>query len=327
MTAGPRLVTPPVEAPAGETVRDATADARPLLVILVPAYNEEHTIARTVEGLKELAASLPNLRVRTFVVNDGSRDLTAARAKEAGVDRVVNHNRNRGLGAAVRTGLNAARAAGADLAVKIDADGQHDPQDVVRLIEPVLSDEADVVYGDRFTRIEYRMPFVRRIGNLVFSRMMAWLTGWPIRDSQPGIFAVHRTYLERFYLPGDYNYTQQILLDAYHMGLRFQHVPVTFRKRTAGASFVSLKYPFKALPQLVLVLVGIRPMKVFGPIGMFFMAIAATIFVVEFSEWLHGGAIKPVVHVNALLGCLTLGLDTLFFGLIADLIVRLNRRG
>jgi glycosyltransferase involved in cell wall biosynthesis len=305
----------------------ATASAElPLVAIVVPAYNEQETIAHTVETLRAFAERTSNVRVRIFVVNDGSTDETARRAIAAGVDRLVTHKVNRGLGAAVRSGLHAARVAGADVAVKFDADGQHEPDDIASLIEPVLRDEADIVYGDRFGRIEYRMPFVRRVGNAVFTRLMAWLTHWPLRDSQPGIFAVQRTYLERFYIPGDYNYTQQILLDAYHLGLRFQHVPVTFRQRTTGASFVSLKYPFKVLPQLVMVLVGIRPMRIFGPIGLAFLAIAVALFGVEFTEWLRGEALKPVVHVNALLGCLTLGLHTVFFGLIADLIVRFNRK-
>jgi glycosyltransferase involved in cell wall biosynthesis len=309
-----------------EAVAASPADP-PLLVIIVPAYNEAETIAQTIESLRAFASRVSNVRIRIFVVNDGSIDETAKRATAAGVDRLVTHKVNRGLGAAVRSGLHAARVAGADIAVKFDADGQHEATDIAALIEPVLRDEADIVYGDRFGRIEYKMPFVRRLGNTVFTGLMAWLTKWPLRDSQPGIFAVQRTYLERFYIPGDYNYTQQILLDAYHLGLRFDHVPVAFRPRTKGTSFVSLKYPFKVIPQLVMVLVGIRPMRIFGPIGALFLIIAVALFGVEFVEWLQGHAPKPVVHVNALLGCLTLGLHTLFFGLIADLIVRFHRRG
>ncbi len=323
MSEAPRL---PESGPLPVALEGARPAELPLVVIIVPAYNEEATIARTVETLRELGTRLPQVRLRTFVVNDGSKDRTAKNAEAAGVDRLVTHKVNRGLGAAVRSGLHAARVAGADIAVKFDADCQHDPDDIARLIEPVLADEADVVYGNRFGRIEYRMPFVRRMGNLVFTRLMAWLTRWPLQDSQPGIFAVHRTYLERFYIPGDYNYTQQILLDAYHLGLRFQHVPVTFKQRTSGASFVSFKYPFKVLPQLVMVLVGVRPMRVFGPIGLLFLLIASVLFGSELLEWIRGTAPKPVVHVNALLGCLTLGLHTLFFGLIADLIVRFNRK-
>ena len=64
---------------------------------------------------------------------------------------------------------------------------------------------------------------------------MRWLTDWPLKDSQPGIFAVNKTFLKNFYLPGDYNYTQQILLDAYHRNLRFSHVFVSFNKRKEGS--------------------------------------------------------------------------------------------
>lgn len=261
-----------------------------------------------------------------YVINDGSRDDTGRIALEAGADRVLHHKLNRGLGAAVRSGLVAARVDGADIAVKFDADLQHDPNDIFALIAPVVGDEADIVYGNRLPGMEYKMPIVRRVGNKVFTGLMAWLTGWPLLDSQPGIFAVNQAFLTNFYLPGDYNYTQQLLLDGYHRGMRFAHVPVTFRARTSGKSFVSLKYPLKVLPQILMVLIGVKPMRVFGPIGLVFLLTAVGIFTVEFGMWLRGDATKPVVHVNALLGCLTFGLHALFFGALADLIVRLNRK-
>ncbi len=194
------------------------------------------------------------------------------------------------------------------------------------MVAPILEDQAEIVYGNRFKGMQYRMPFVRRAGNFVFTRLMAWMTGWPLRDSQPGIFAVSRAYLERFYLPGDYNYTQQILLDAYHKGLRFAHVPVRFNKRTTGKSFISFRYPFKVLPQLLMVLVGVRPLKVFGPIGLLFFLLGTGIAGVEITRWLLGYTTKPVEHVNIAMGATLFGMQTLFSGLIADLIVKQNRR-
>lgn len=296
------------------------------LVVVVPAFNEAERIADTVSALRSVGPQLEalGLRTRVYVVNDGSHDATARLAQEAGADRVIHHKTNQGLGAAVRTGLLAARGDGADYVVKFDADLQHDPADLPDLVRPLLDDEADVVYGDRFRRIEYRMPPLRRLGNIVFSRLMAWLTGWPIRDSQPGIFAVNRAYLDGFYLPGDYNYTQQILLDAYHRGLRFAHVPVRFRPRTSGRSFVSLKYPFKVLPQIVMVLVGVKPLKVFGPLGLAFLLAGTAVFATDLVQWLRGINPKPALHVNAILGLSLFGIQTLFFGLLADLIVKRN---
>ena len=261
-----------------------------------------------------------------YVVDDGSVDNTGSLAQEAGADRIIKHKVNLGLGAAVRSGLFAARRDGADIVVKFDADMQHDPNDIIALISPILNDEADVVYGNRLEQISYRMPFVRRAGNLVFTKLMGILTGWSLKDSQPGIFAVNKDYLDAFNLPGDYNYTQQILLDAYHQGMRFAHVPVAFRKRTTGESFVSMRYPFKVLPQLLLVVIGIKPMKIFLPIGFLFLLIASIVFSVELVLWIVGKSIKPVVHVYAVLGFMFFGLQTLFFGLLAELIIRTNKK-
>jgi glycosyltransferase involved in cell wall biosynthesis len=297
-------------------------------VVLVPAFNEAETIEETVRNLKGAAPGVleKGLKLRVFVVDDGSKDGTGGLAEKAGADRVLRHRVNRGLGAAVRTGLMAARSAGARIAVKFDADLQHDPADIAELVEPILLDEAEVVYGNRFGQIEYRMPFVRRCGNLAFTKLMRWLTRWPLKDSQPGIFAVSRAYLEVFHLPGDYNYTQQVLLDAYHKGMRFAHVPVRFRKRGGGRSFVSLRYPLKVLPQLFMVIVSVRPLRVFGPLGLVSLLIGASVFGYEIVDWMRGNAPKPVVHVNAVLGFTLFGLQTLFFGVLAELVVGTRRR-
>jgi len=297
------------------------------LVVVVPAFNEEE---RIVETLAALSAVRPRMEkagyeFEIYVVDDGSTDRTRELANGGGATRVLRHKVNQGLGAAIRTGLKAARDDDADIAVKFDADLQHDPDDILDLIRPVEEDEADVVYGNRFDRIEYKMPLVRRWGNAVFTRFMRMLTGWPLRDSQPGIFAVNKDYLSVFFIPGDYNYTQQILLDAYHKGMRFGHVPVRFRKRTTGRSFVSLKYPFKVGYQILLVLVGLHPMRVFAPFGLAFLLLGFGVTLVEIVLFFMGMLEKPVLHVNLVLGTLILGLQTFFFGLLAELIVG-NRR-
>lgn len=298
------------------------------LVVVVPAFNEAERIAQTVAALKESLKKIENASCSIFVVDDGCIDETRSIAQAAGADRVLSHKANRGLGAAVRTGLTAARNAGADVCVKFDADLQHDPDDIVALIQPIAEDSADIVYGNRFARIEYKMPLVRSIGNRVFRQLMRWLTGWPLKDSQPGIFAVARSYLEIFSLPGDYNYTQQILLDAYLKGLRFEHVDVAFRPRTTGKSFISLKYPFKVLPQILMVLVAVRPLRVFVPLGLFFLLVGAAVFGVELLQWVfapEGTYDKPVRSVNLVLGTGLFGLQTLFFGCLAELIVFTRR--
>jgi len=261
-----------------------------------------------------------------YVVDDGSEDETRRLASEAGADRVLRHKVNQGLGAAVRSGLSAARADAADIVVKFDADLQHKPEDIFAVVQPILNDYADVVYGNRLEGIEYKMPLVRRCGNIVFTALMRWLTGWPLKDSQPGIFAVDKAYLEIFYLPGNYNYTQQILLDAYHKGMRFAHVPVVFRKRITGKSFISFAYPFKVLPQIIMVLVGVKPMRIFAPVGFLALSVGGVLFAYELALWFMGMSPKPAIHVYAILGFSLFGLQTLFFGMLAELIVQFQRK-
>lgn len=304
-----------------------TDAGRKSLVVLLPAYNEEATVGEVVRSVLALAPVLreQGFEARVWVVDDGSTDATAERAQQAGATRILRHRVNRGLGAAVRTGLAAARAEGVAVVVKFDADLQHDPADIPALLAPLVEDQADIVYGDRFSRISYRMPWVRRAGNWAFSRLMHLLTGWPIRDGQPGILAIGEAYLQVFALPGDYNYTQQLLLDAYHKGMRFEHVAVAFRPRQSGTSFVSLRYPFKVVTQILMVLAGVKPMLVFAPVGFGFMAFAGITFAVELAWYLAGFADKPVRHVNLVMGTGLFGLQALFFGILAELIVQSRR--
>ena len=297
------------------------------LVVIVPAYNEEKTISDTLVGLFSIKPGLnkSGYELIIHIINDGSTDTTEKLANQHGEVLVINHKKNEGLGAAVRTGLLSAHNVKADIVVKYDADLQHIPLDILSLIKPIDHDEADIVYGNRFEKMSYKMPFVRKMGNKIFTNLMKWLTGWPLKDSQPGIFAVNKVFLSNFYLPGDYNYTQQILLDAYHRHLRFCHVLVSFNKRDTGKSFISLSYPFKVIPQIIQVIIGIKPLKVFGPIGLFFLSLGIFVFLFQITSYLFGYTQKPVENVNLVLGSFLVGLQILCFGFLADLVVKMNR--
>ena len=297
------------------------------LVIIVPAYNEEKTIKETLIGLLSNKSKLNELGFELLinVIDDGSTDTTKVELNNFKEVSVTAHKKNKGLGAAVRTGLRIAENIDADIVVKYDADLQHEPSDILALIKPIYNDEADVVYGNRFEKINYKMPFIRKMGNKVFTNLMRWLTDWPLKDSQPGIFAVNKTFLKNFYLPGDYNYTQQILLDAYHRNLRFSHVFVSFNKRKEGESFVKINYPFKVIPQIIQVIIGIKPLKIFGTIGFVFLLLGFIIFTYQIISFFIGLTQKPVENVNLVIGSLLLGLNFLCFGFLADLVVKMNR--
>ena len=175
------------------------------VVVYIPAYNEEATIGRIIDTIKETYKERKGYKLEVIVVNDGSRDRTTKIALERGV-RVITHPSNRGLGAATRTGMETAREMGADIAVKIDADYQHDPLDIERVITPILEDRADAVFGSRFLgSINYQMPAYRKMGNSFFSWITSKFTGLRITDGQTGIMAFHRRYLDRMQMMSDYN--------------------------------------------------------------------------------------------------------------------------
>lgn len=229
------------------------------VAVIIPARNEQPTVGSTIRRVRVTIQGCEEITGVIIVVNDGSSDDTGQSAIAAGADHVLWNRASAGLGAAVRRGLVAAQRCGADAVVKIDADLQHSPEDIPQLLAPILSGEADLVFGDRFDRISYQMPILRRLGNRIFSLVMRGLTGWPVRDSQPGIFAGSKAYLDGFRIPDDYNYTQQVLIDAFQRGLRFASVPVSFRERSSGSSFVSLRYLWRVPWAILKMVVAVRP--------------------------------------------------------------------
>lgn len=313
---------PTTRAATSQAFKPASAPHR--LAILIPAYNEHASIQATIAGVRSIEDTLAAMGVAlsVMVVDDGSKDDTRQLAEDAGADLIVRHKINRGLGAAVRTGVNRARDEGFDILLKMDADLQHDPADIPTMIQPILDDDAEIVYGHRFSRISYRMPLIRRWGNATFCALMRWLTGWPLKDSQPGIIAMSREYLRVALLPGSYNYTQQVLLDGYHKGMRFAQVDVAFRERKTGKSFISLRYPAKVLGQILWLLVSLKPLQVFAPIGLLFLLLGVGIFGWQVTEWLTGQSSRPVQNVNLVMGSALFGLQTIFFGVLAQLVVQ-----
>src|SRR3989344_6992761 len=158
----------------------------PYVVVYIPAYNEENSIEKVIKRIQELyqGANQKDFVLDVIVIDDGSKDKTAQVAKEAGVKRVVIHPYNRGLGAATRTGLQTALEMGADIAVKIDADMQNFPEDIEKLVRPILEDRADCVFGSRFLGgFKYGKPFYRKLGNNFFSWIVSKITGLRITDA------------------------------------------------------------------------------------------------------------------------------------------------
>ena len=221
-----------------------------LLALVIPAKDEEATIGELLDRVATVRVS--GYALRSIRVDDGSTDRTAKIGHERGA-LVVRHPDNKGLGAAVRTGLRAAVDAGADAVAYLDADLEYRPEDIPRLVEPILSGQADYVLGSRFSgkgRGVRGMKLYRRLGNRLFTLLLVLLTGHHITDGQTGMRAFSREAAAAAEIIHDYNYAQVLTLDLLHKGFTLEEMPIRYSLREHGASFVNWRYPAKVLPAI-----------------------------------------------------------------------------
>jgi len=189
------------------------------IVVVIPAYNASLTISSVVRK------TLSHLS-RVLVVDDGSIDDTGDQARRAGA-QVRTHPRNRGKGAALRTAFAELDGAGVDAVVTLDADGQHDPDDIPRLLECFRTSGADLIIGSRWNDFSEMSP-MRRFGNRFSSSALAFFTGLRIPDSQSGFRLYTTTFLRSARLKGEaYELEMEAFLAASALGSKVQTVPIS----------------------------------------------------------------------------------------------------
>ncbi len=192
------------------------------LWIIVPAYNEAARIALTLQTLLPL---YPNV----VVIDDGSRDATRQAAHEAGA-WVLRHEVNSGQGAALQTGIDFALLQGAEYIVTFDADGQHDPEDIAKLLAPLMEGKAEVALGSRFLGQTVNMPTTRKLilkAGVLFTRIVSNIK---VTDAHNGLRAFTREAVSKLQLVQDrMAHASEILDQIRQLQLRFVEVPVTIR--------------------------------------------------------------------------------------------------
>lgn len=195
------------------------------LVLILPALNEAEVLAEVLARLKAEIKKLP-LTTELVVVNDGSTDKTAAIAGKAGAT-VLTHLINRGLGAALGTGLVYAKKQQADFAVTFDSDGQHDPADIAKVLWPLLGRRADVVIGSRSLNRESKMPFLRRVNNQAFN-VLTWIFfGKTTTDSLSGFRGFNRRAIQCIHLKTErMEVSNEFFAEIKRHRLRLEEVPI-----------------------------------------------------------------------------------------------------
>jgi glycosyltransferase involved in cell wall biosynthesis len=237
------------------------------IIIGIPAYNEEKNIAKII-------VKLQNITNKIIVCNDGSTDLTSEIADKMGAI-VINHPKNLGYGAAIKSLFSKARELDADVLITFDADGQHRIEDIKKVLEPIEHNNADIVIGSRFLDNKIKIPAYRKLGINVITKMSNITTKKKITDSQSGFRAYNKKSLQEIILSDNgMGVSTEILIKANKKSLRVIEVSITilYEGETSthnpvshGMSvmlstmkFISIEHPLKfyGIPGLIFLLTG-----------------------------------------------------------------------
>jgi hypothetical protein len=202
------------------------------VAVVIPAYNEEDSIGQVLPQIPERVCGV---ETAVLVVDDGSRDRTGEIARAHGV-AVARHVINRGGGAALRTGYRLMSDSGAAVVVTLDADGQHLPEEMSRLVAPVLDGEVAVAHGSRVLGHAEPNSHARELGIVFFNRVVSFITRTKVTDCSNGYRAVRTDVLPQLVLRQEQFHTSEFMIEAIKRGVPAREVPVTVARRLHGHS-------------------------------------------------------------------------------------------
>ena len=294
------------------------------LFIQINCLNERDSLQSTLADLPTSIEGIDSIEV--MIVDDGSSDGTGELANQLGIKHVIRHNQNRGLPAAVNTGLKYALEHGADIVVNTDADNQYKGSDIKRLVEPLLRKEADFSYGERnintITHFSAVKRYLQRVGALVVSTVI----GLRIHDAASGFRAVNREAMQKLYLLSDYASPLETLIQARMKKIGIIIIPVTVNK-TERSSRIVKSIPKYIIKSAVIILDNViiyRPLLVFLGIGSFLSVAGVIMWFVRYILVVRG---SDSLHLTLLVGAVFLfiaGIQLMALGILTR-ILRANR--
>jgi glycosyltransferase involved in cell wall biosynthesis len=273
--------------------------------IVIPAYNEEAVIGQTVARIHSLYPDF-----ETIVVDDGSTDNTALKAREAGA-KVFQHPYNIGNGAAVKTGI---RKASGDLVVLMDGDGQHDPADIARLLEE--SDHYDLVVGARSASSQISLG--RRIANWFYNCLASYVAKFPIKDLTSGFRVFHKdTVLKYLYLfPNTFSYPTTSTLTYLRSGHTVKYIPIRQHKRVGKSKIKLMEDGIRFILIILRIATLFSPLRIFLPVSTFFLLTGLGYYI--YTYWIY----NRFTNMSALF--LSVGVMIFLLGLISEQITHMR---
>jgi glycosyltransferase involved in cell wall biosynthesis len=297
------------------------------LLVAIPCLNEDATIAQVVADVPRLIEGVAEVHV--LVVDDGSTDNTFSEATRAGA-LIVRHPRNLGVGKAFHSAVSFAIDHRYDLMVNIDGDRQFNPQDIPKLVTPVLQGKADMVTASRFIESSMvpDMPKVKLVGNHLMSRLISGLVRQKFHDVSCGFRCYSREALLQMNLHGAFTYTQETFLDFAVKRMTIVEVPIAVQYFADRKSRVVSSISKYAVHTAKIIFRGYRdyfPLRFFWGIGLVFMVPAVILGAIFFGHYLRTGFFTGYLFAGFLSGFFVM-LATVFFvvGTVADMLDRIR---
>jgi glycosyltransferase involved in cell wall biosynthesis len=295
------------------------------LIVQIPAFNEEATIAQALRDLPKKIDGITS--IETLVIDDGSSDRTVEAARKAGATHILQLKSHRGLSAAFVAGIDAALRLGADVIVNTDADNQYNAADVARLVTPIVKGTAEVVIGDRETAKSPHMSGFKRVLQRFGSWTVGKASGLSIADVTSGFRAFSRDAAMQINVFNPFTYTLETVIQAGNRNLGVQSVTVRTNAPTRPSRLYSGigTYMRKSMATIFRVYTLYRPLKTFFAIGSLLMLLGVALggrFLWFYAQGERGGHIQSLILAAVFL---ITGFHTWLIALLADLIA-VNRR-
>ncbi len=292
------------------------ADSPILVSFVLPSYNEKDAIETVLSQIKDTMRTL-EVSYEIIVVDDGSTDDTAQRARQVPGVKVISHTHNRGTGAARTTGV---RAAQGSYIVMTDADGTY-PLDVVPEMLHLLDEGAAMVIGAR-NREAGTVPWLRRPAKGFIKALASYMVEYKIPDLNSGLRAIRKDLVERFYgiLPNSHSWVSTITMAAISSGYSVRWVPIEYYERIGRSTFHPIRDTYNYLTLVVRTIMYFNPLRLFIPATVILFLVGLIKFIVDLVRFDFTGHI-PASTVIILLGAIQVAA----IGLLADLIVKVGR--
>ena len=289
------------------------------IIVTIPAYNEEKSIGILIKKIKNVMSKVKH-NYQILVVDDGSKDNTASNARKAGAV-VYSHPKNYGLAETFKTEIAKSLELKPDVIVHIDADMQYQPKEIPKLLEEIKNGY-DLVLVSRFKGKIEEMPWIKRFGNIAFSKVVSQITSLQISDAQTGFRAFTRKVAESIPITSNHTYTQEQIIRAVKQKLKIKEVPIYFARRNGKSRLIPnpFSYAIRAWINIIRTYRDYEPLKFFGVIGsiIFGIGILLGLYLVYF-QFFGGGAFRHLGLMMLDILILSIGLQIIIFGFIADM--------